>query len=291
MRSGGADVQNRRVNKLTGTSVRNPQNEDIGDIEDFVVDVSNGRLAYTVVSFGGFWGIGEKYAAIPSRAINLQSQQGVAMLNADRQALESVAFDPGQWPDLTNREYAQRLREIFKEQPYRATLGYVSPGQRPTRGDSQQAWSARGDYARHFDANNVTTIQGTVQSVGTFEPARGVSEGLRLRVKTSDGKLVTVHAGPASFAQRQNFTLMSGDNVTITGSHTKIGWRSVFVASEIQKGNETLRLRSKTGEPLWSMPAQQGQMGQQRRRSQQPSTSTPGIDGGQSGQQRNRTPQ
>jgi len=250
------DIQNRRVSKLTGMSVKNPQNQDIGDVEDFVIDVPNGQVAYTIVSFGGFWAIGEKYAAVPAAAVDFQPRQGFASINADRQALESVAFDPGNWPDLTNREYAQRLRDVFKgEQPYRATLGYVAPGPQTS---SETAWGAKSEYMKHFDPNQITTIKGTVVSVGTFEPAKGVAEGLRLRVKTTDGKTITVHAGPAWYARQQKFDIKPGDEVTITGANAKIGWRSVFIASEIQSGTNTLRLCSKTGEPLWT----RGQMGQ-----------------------------
>ncbi len=260
--SANRDIQSRRVSKLTGSSVRNPQNEDIGDIEEFVIDAPTGHVAYTIVSFGGLWGIGEKYAAIPTGAVDFQPRQGIARISADRKALESVAFDPGNWPDLMNREYSQRLHTTFKEDASRPALGYVAPGesQQPAM-SSQQAWSAQGEYAKNFDAGKITTIQGTVQSVGTFQPAKGVAEGLRLRVKTSDGKTITVHAGPVSFAQQKNFTLSPGDNVTITGSDTKIGWRSAFLASEIKKGDQTLQLRSKTGEPLWSMQGQAGQTG------------------------------
>jgi len=261
------NVRNRRVSKLTGMSVRNPQNEDIGDIEDFVIDVPNGHVAYTIVSFGGFWGIGEKYAAVPTAAIDLHPPRGFARLDADRQTLESIAFDPGNWPDLSNRDYAQRLHETFKQEPYWTTFGYVAPGQQQAA--SQRAWGAQSEYMKNFNPDQITTIKGMVQSVGTFEPARGVSEGLRLRIKTTEGKTVTAHAGPMWYARQQNFYLKPGDEVTVTGSNTKIGWRSVIVATEIQKGSETLRLRSKTGEPLWSA---QGQPGQPRQRSQQPST-------------------
>jgi sporulation protein YlmC with PRC-barrel domain len=276
--SANKDIQSRRVSKLTGLSVRNPQNDDVGDIEEFVIDAPTGHVEYTVVSFGGFWGIGEKYVAIPTGAVDFQPQQGIARINADRQALESVAFDPGNWPDLMNREYSQRLHTTFKEDASRPALGYVAPGQPPQPSmNSQQAWSAQGEYAKNFDASKITTIKGTVQSVGTYEPARGVSEGLRLRVKTTDGKTITVHAGPMWYARQKNFYLKPGDEVNITGSNTKIGWRSVFVATEIQKGNETLQLRSKTGEPLWSA---QGQQSQQR----QPSTMDQQSQTGQSDQ-------
>jgi sporulation protein YlmC with PRC-barrel domain len=252
-----AEVQNCRVSKLTGMAVRNGQGQDIGDIEDFVIDVPDGRVAYTIVSFGGFWGIGQKDAAVPFGAIDLQPSRGYALLNADRQTLESVAFDPSNFPDLSNPQYAQHLHEVFKTEPYGATLGYVSPGQQQAA--SRNAWSRGSDYNKHFDANQITTIKGTVQSVGTFSPAKGVTEGLRLRVKTTEGKTVTVYAGPASYAQQQNFAFKPGDQITVTGSNSKIGWRSIIMASEIQKDGNTLRLRTKTGEPLWTTAGMQGQ--------------------------------
>ena len=247
--AGSADVKYRRVSHLTGISVTNPQNEDIGDIEDFIIDNKDGQVAYTIVSFGGFWGIGEKYAAVPTTAIDLQPRRGVARLDADRQTLESVAFESNNFPDLSSPEYAQRLRSQFKTAPYGTAYGYVAPQEQEAA--AQRAWGAESEYNKHFNPEKITTIRGTVQSVGTFAPARGVSEGLRLRVRTDEGKHITVQAGPASYAEQQNVSLYPGDQVTITGSEAKIGWRSVFMASEIQKGNQTLRLRSRTGEPQW----------------------------------------
>ena len=43
----------------------NAKNEDLGKIEDVVVDAGSGRIAYAVLSFGGFLGMGDKYFAIP----------------------------------------------------------------------------------------------------------------------------------------------------------------------------------------------------------------------------------
>ena len=53
---------------VIGSKVVNAQNEDIGKIEDLVLDAGAGRIAYAVLSFGGFLGMGEKYFAIPWNA-------------------------------------------------------------------------------------------------------------------------------------------------------------------------------------------------------------------------------
>ena len=89
-------------------------------------------------------------------------------------------------------------------------------------------------------------------SVGTFRPEGTSAEGLRLRVKTDDGKTVTVHAGPRPYVERQNIDFHYGDEVTITGSPAKDGWRDVIVASQIKKGDKTLDLRTKEGKPRWN---------------------------------------
>jgi hypothetical protein len=39
-----------------GSDVENPQGQNLGDIKDVVIDRSSGRIAYAVVSFGGFLG-------------------------------------------------------------------------------------------------------------------------------------------------------------------------------------------------------------------------------------------
>ncbi len=268
------DVQYRRVSNITGTSVRNAEGEDIGDIEDFVIDASQGQVAYAVISFGGFWGIGEKFAAVPATAIQIQPRRNVARLDADRDTLEKIAFDADEFPDLSNREYAQRLHETFNAEPYWTVMGYVGADQ--DQAASQKAWGTDSQFAKHFDAKNVTTIQGTVQSIGNFQPegaAPGAPGGMRIRLTTDDGNLVTVYAGPQWYAQQNDFYVKPGDKISVTGSQTKIGWRPVLVASQIKAGDRTLRLRSETGQPLWqsqSLGQQSGQDQQQRQGATQP---------------------
>lgn len=299
--SAAPNIKERRVTMLTGMDVKDSAGEDVGNVEGFVVDLSrsdpnktskpgssqrssdptaagtpqtgqqvhSGQLIFTVVSFGGIVGIGEKYSLVPSNRVNLQPTQHMATLNATKQALEAMAFAPDKFPDLENREYVREVYRNFGEQPYWSALGYVSPSQQQ-QADAQSAWAPGSDYNKQFNAKEVETIKGTVESVGTFEPHRGVREGLRLRVKTDSGRFITVHAGPQWYAQQQGFALKSGDQVTITGSRIKHHMRTVLMASEIQSDGKTLQLRSKTGEPMWRTQGRSGQMSQPSSRSQTP---------------------
>lgn len=259
-----AAVQNRRVSKLIGLDVKNAENEDIANVEDFVVDAREGRLAYAIVSFGGFWGIGEKYVAVPSAAIELEPRRNMARLDADQKTLESLAFEPGSFPNLSDQSYAQKLHEAFGEEPYWTVYGFASPEQQ--RAAAASAWAPNSEYNKSFKADQVKTVTGTVETIGTFQPAAGVQDGVRLRVKTDDGKFITVHAGPLWYFRQHDFYLKPGDKVSVTGSDTKIGWRSALIATQIQSDGKTLELRSETGEPKWDVQQMQSM------RSTQPST-------------------
>ncbi len=273
------EIQMRRVAHLTGMEVKNSQNEDLGDIDEFAINASNGHIEYDIIAFGGLAGIGEKYAAVPANAVRLEPQTHAALLNTSKQTLESVAFSPNEFPNLSSPDYMQRLSKLFPAAASGSALGYV-PAQsaQEQSGANDRAWGSGGRHAMSWNASAVKTITGTIESVGSFKPEAapaGATGGLRLRVKTTDGKLVTVYAGPTSYAEQKGFFIMPGDQISITGSEAKIRSRTIILASELKKGTQTLELRDQSGKPLWSM---QGQAAQ---------TSTPGQTS-TSGQQTRR---
>src|SRR5665647_527868 len=57
------------VSTLKGHNVVNKAKEDLGKIEDLMIDFKNDRIAYAVLSFGGFLGVGNKLFAVPWKAI------------------------------------------------------------------------------------------------------------------------------------------------------------------------------------------------------------------------------
>ena len=70
---------------IKGEKITNMAGEDLGKIDDIMIDQENGKIAYAVISFGGFLGMGDKQFAIPWEAISQgqevvcfhpQSQQG-----------------------------------------------------------------------------------------------------------------------------------------------------------------------------------------------------------------------
>ena len=89
---------------LTGTRVRNPAGEDLGKIEELMVDLPSGRLAYAVISFGGFLGIGDKLFAVPWQALTWNEQTQGLIMYVDRRELEQApGFNPNRCMGYSHR--------------------------------------------------------------------------------------------------------------------------------------------------------------------------------------------
>ena len=77
---------------LTGNKVVNPQKEDLGKIEHLMIDLASGRIAYAVLSFGGFLGMGDKLFAIPWSALTVDTVEKQFILNVDKELLKLARF-------------------------------------------------------------------------------------------------------------------------------------------------------------------------------------------------------
>lgn len=104
---------------LAGDRVRNTAKEDLGKVEEIMIDVESGRVAYVVISFGGFLGIGDKLFAVPWSALQLDEGEHEFVLDVDRQTLENApGFDKGNWPDMADPSFGQDIHQHYGQQPY-----------------------------------------------------------------------------------------------------------------------------------------------------------------------------
>src|SRR5215217_8151374 len=78
---GGPGPRIMAADTLEGNDVKNRDGEDLGTIEHIMLDVPNGRVAYAVLSFGGFLGMGNKLFAIPWTAMRLDEEHKCFVLD------------------------------------------------------------------------------------------------------------------------------------------------------------------------------------------------------------------
>jgi hypothetical protein len=100
--------------RVEGTAVYNRQNERLGTVHNFMVDKETGRVAYAVMSFGGFLGIGESYHPLPWRVLNYDTRLGGYVIDLDRSQLENAPrYEASTAPNWSDRSYGSRIDEYY----------------------------------------------------------------------------------------------------------------------------------------------------------------------------------
>jgi sporulation protein YlmC with PRC-barrel domain len=104
---------------LIHDKVVNLNGEHVGRIEELMVDVTTGRVAYAVLSFGGFFGFGGKLFALPWSSLTVDEQKKRFVVNVARETLGRMpGFDKDHWPDLSDLEYATGVYRQWAESPH-----------------------------------------------------------------------------------------------------------------------------------------------------------------------------
>ena len=76
--------------KVEGTAVYDRSGERLGSVYNFMVDKHSGQVAYAVMSFGGFLGIGERYHPLPWKKLDYNPQLGGFVVDIDKSTLEGA---------------------------------------------------------------------------------------------------------------------------------------------------------------------------------------------------------
>jgi sporulation protein YlmC with PRC-barrel domain len=101
--------------KVEGTAVYDRQGERLGSVYNFMVDKVSGQVAYAVMSFGGFLGIGENYHPLPWKSLTYDTRQGGYVVDLDRSRLESAPSYSANENPWSDREYGRRVHEHYGE--------------------------------------------------------------------------------------------------------------------------------------------------------------------------------
>ena len=99
---------------LIGNNVFNKQGDDLGSIKEIMLDMRTGRVAYAVLSFGGFLGMNEKLFAVPWKALTLDTQNKRFVLDVEPDRLKDApGFDRSHWPDMADPTWARAIHSFY----------------------------------------------------------------------------------------------------------------------------------------------------------------------------------
>ena len=113
-KNGGPGPRLMGADTLIGNDVYNTRDEDLGDIKEIMLDMQSGKVAYAVLTFGGFLGMGEKLFAVPWDALTLDTANHRFTLDIDKERLKDApGFDEDHWPSMADPKWASGVHKFY----------------------------------------------------------------------------------------------------------------------------------------------------------------------------------
>ncbi len=107
------------ADQVNGTAVYDTQGDRLGSVEDLMIDKESGRVAYAVLSFGGFLGIGDKHHPLPWSTLKYDRNLGGFVVGLDRRVLEGgPVYDDAQPAAWNDENWGRRVHDYYKATPY-----------------------------------------------------------------------------------------------------------------------------------------------------------------------------
>jgi uncharacterized protein YrrD len=104
---------------LIGRDVENRQGDNLGEIADLAIDLSNGRIAYAMLEYGGWLGLGEKAAAMPWQSLKADLAERQFTLDVTTDQLKTLpSFAREEWPQTLDRQWLAQVYSRYGEKPY-----------------------------------------------------------------------------------------------------------------------------------------------------------------------------
>ena len=104
---------------VIGDSIVNRTGENLGKIEELMLDLEMGRVAYAVLSLDGFPGMNNKLFAVPFEALKLDTTREHFTLDVDKDKLKNApGFDKSNPPKASDRTWGSEVYKFYGYKPY-----------------------------------------------------------------------------------------------------------------------------------------------------------------------------
>jgi hypothetical protein len=100
--------------KVAGSKVENTKGDNLGHIEEIMVDKITGRVGYAVLNYGSFLGMGGKLFALPWDILKYDTRRDAYIIAIPEERLKNApSFDANAWPDMGNRDFGKEIHTYY----------------------------------------------------------------------------------------------------------------------------------------------------------------------------------
>ena len=112
------------ASKVEGTTVYGTNGDKLGTVKSVMIRKVEGKVAYAVLSMGGFLGLGERYHPLPWTALDYDTSLKGYKVAYDKDLLtKAPTLGRGEEKKLDDRAYEDELHTYYKADPYYGTRG------------------------------------------------------------------------------------------------------------------------------------------------------------------------
>jgi hypothetical protein len=107
------------ADQVQGTTIYNPRGDNLGSVQDVMIDKISGRIAYAVVGFGGFLGIGNRHYPLPWETLKYDQSMGGYVVNLDKSVLEGApSYADDEAVTWNDRAWDEHVYDYYGARPY-----------------------------------------------------------------------------------------------------------------------------------------------------------------------------
>lgn len=112
------------ADKVQGTKVYNRAGDKLGTVDNVMIDKRSGKVAYAVMSFGGFLGIGDRYHPLPWSVLDYDTSKDGYVVDIDKETLkEAPSYAADEWRERdwrdarATQEWGREIYDYYKVPP------------------------------------------------------------------------------------------------------------------------------------------------------------------------------
>ncbi|MFI4916628.1 MAG: PRC-barrel domain-containing protein [Phycisphaerales bacterium JB060] len=242
-----------RSSDLLGADLRNDVNDDMGTIEDIIVNRGTGRIEHVVIREGGFLGMGGSHVALPFEALVINPAEKSVALNVAADAIDGDA-------DRPLPQGWTRLGDGWKDSLN--TLDSARMAREQSWGDKTDRDRRNGQPSKRSQQGEKTEISGRITALDRKDMGDEGREWAVATVQTRDGGEKKVVLGPAWHVFGSDQAPIRGD--TFQGTVRK-GDDSHMLVDRAEINGQEYRFNNDQGEPAWRSDRRTGASSDARR--------------------------
>lgn len=219
-----------KASELIGSTVKNPNGDDLGKVSDMIVERGSGRIVFAVVNAGSVLGMGGKDFAMPLNELSWSAADKCYHASMTPEQIErQTEFLPDDWNNLQSDGWMDNFR------------GWIGVEEEDT-------------VATAFERGEMTKIEGRVVDVRRDYKLLG-NELVHVYVQTKDGQEREAVLGPSWYVMGHDAAPFRGTDIVINAVERDGVW---YASSAGKRGNE-LTLRGEDGRPAWNLEGSPGE--------------------------------